>query len=508
MVKTFSFPWRATNSIALLAVFLCPQASAIPDAPRAFCETYGDSPLCAGNEVACTLCHTAPPALNAYGGYVFPSTGYVSGVDYDCGTTGPVDDWSISVSDTYCETRTQAFLAALPASIAFADGFDSDNDTYLNSEEIAAGTHPAQSWDYYEPPEHPVDGLENPQYNVDEYDPVFAFKRLWLTYCGTPPTYGALSGFQLQDESSQLATIESDLSICLDSAYWKDEALHRLFDSAIRPQYAVGYSPNNQFQLGDYRYDYRLASHIMTGGRDSRDLLNANYHINPDGDVVMGLVNSPPGASATQGQQLATDKRAGMITTTWFNMINTMFSALPRTTAAQAYREYLGLDIARLEGLLPTEDEPLDLDQKGVRAPACARCHSTLDPLSYAFAYYQGISGANTGTFSVNRPNDVGLNDSVLFNFSESQASIFDTPLTGDKDPAIVGLTGWAEVATESEHFKRKVVQRVFEHATGRPLGPDDHADFFALMDQFDEQNYSVDALIHSLVKTDAFGRP
>ena len=85
-----------------------------------------------------------------------------------------------------------------------------------------------------------------------------------------------------------------------------------------------------------------------------------------------------------------------MITTAWFFVINTMFTAVPRTTAAQAYRSYLGYDIARSEGLIePPAGTPLiDYDQKGVTEEECAVCHRTLDPLSYAFTRYKGLIGS------------------------------------------------------------------------------------------------------------------
>ena len=79
-------------------------------------------------------------------------------------------------------------------------------------------------------------------------------------------------------------------------------------------------------------------------------------------------------------------------------MSNTMFTSIPRTTAAQAYRAFLGYDIAKLEGLWPVAGEPADYDNKGVGAPACAGCHATLDPLTYPFSRYEGIGGG--GPFS------------------------------------------------------------------------------------------------------------
>jgi len=75
-----------------------------------------------------------------------------------------------------------------------------------------------------------------------------------------------------------------------------------------------------------------------------------------------------------------------MLTTRWFLAKNTMLTPVPRTTAAQAYRAYLGYDIAKLEGLQPVAGEPVDYDRKRVTAEQCAVCHSTLDPLSYPFS--------------------------------------------------------------------------------------------------------------------------
>lgn len=37
-----------------------------------------------------------------------------------------------------------------------------------------------------------------------------------------------------------------------------------------------------------------------------------------------------------------------MLTTRWFLAKNTMVTPIPRTTAAQAYRAYLGYDIAKM----------------------------------------------------------------------------------------------------------------------------------------------------------------
>jgi hypothetical protein len=487
------------HALASLTLFLVSTniAHAIPDAPRVFCETYPASPFCNGTEVACTMCHTAPPSINDYGGYVWPN------YEYDCGDAGVVDYWSVSVSDTYCENRRDAFLAALSTGLAFAETFDSDNDGTINLVEINDGTHPSNIADVKTPPS-PASGEENPIYNVDGYDSLFAYKRIWYTYCGEPASFDDVTAFSALDENAQGTELQTILASCLDSDYWKNEALHRIFDAAIRPQYAVSYDPNLQFPLADYRYDYRLASHIMRE-ENIKALLSADYHIEEDESITEGTFNIPSSTSAGQlGQQLQTDKRAGMITTTWFLMINSMFSKIPRIAAAQAYRTYLGLDVALSKGLLPTDGEPLDIDELGIASPPCATCHNTLDPISYPFAYYNGIGGG-LGEFNANRP-EQKMPGTDFDNVTQSV--LLDVPLTGTKAPKDVGLLGWAEVARSSEHFKRNMVQQLFEHATDRPLNTLDHDEFFSLVDNFDEQDYQVNALLSDIVQTDAFGRP
>ena len=81
----------------------------------------------------------------------------------------------------------------------------------------------------------------------------------------------------------------------------------------------------------------------MSGNRDVRDLLLADYY-------VEASANDSPSyrrVNTLNGQNLEpsarrNDQYAGLL-------INTMFTPIPRTTAAQAYRAYLGLDIAKSE---------------------------------------------------------------------------------------------------------------------------------------------------------------
>ena len=369
-----SFAWRSAAvrwplllSAALLSAL---PSAAKPFAPRTFCSIYSDAPTCSGNVPACMFCHVAPPDLNVFGLAVHDAL------------PGEIED-------------------TLPDALSLVENLDSDGDGSSNLEEILLGTRPGDPNSHTSIDAVP-EGEPNPDYALGSWDPVYAYRRVSIAYCGAPPGFEALEEVRAAtDEAAGRMLVHAKLSACLASDFWRNTGLMRLADKRIRPLQAVNI--DGVIPLADYAWDYRLFVHALTGDRDARDLLLATYHIDPDGNVVNGVI-SPPEGFDIGGQPLEAERRAGMITTQWFLMIHTMFSELPRTTAAQAYRAYLGHDIAKNEGLLPVDGEPIDIDDRGVDGEACVLCHATLDPLSYAFAYYEGIQGAATGTYRVNRP--------------------------------------------------------------------------------------------------------
>src|SRR5439155_499587 len=89
----------------------------------------------------------------------------------------------------------------------------------------------------------------------------------------------------------------------------------------------------------------------------------------------------------------------------WNLGYNVMFTALPRNAASQAYRAYLGLDIAKQEGLYAISSEPRDYDGKGVTQDLCKQCHATLDPLAYPWRNFNGLTGGGAmfGTYQTMR---------------------------------------------------------------------------------------------------------
>jgi hypothetical protein len=169
-----------------------------------------------------------------------------------------------------------------------------------------------------------------------------------------------------------------------------------------------------------------------------------------------------------------------------------MFSPLPRTTAAQAYRSYLGLDIAKGEGILPIADEPRDVDSKGVQNLTCAACHSTLDPLAYAFSSYNGI-------------------EISVFGNPSGQYEDGRTPWGADgffMGEPVNDLLAWANKAANSDAFKRTLVDTFYEHALGHELSARDIDEHATLTGTVAEDAYSANRLIHRLVDSMAFGAP
>lgn len=454
--------------LALGAALGAAPAAAKPVGPRLACAHYPDAPMCRGAVVACTQCHTAPPDLNAYGNDVSNALAVLELV-YE-------DDLGDALVDV--------------------EGLDSDGDGLTNLEEIVLGTRPGDGASFFRAP-LPPSGEPNPVFDVGNYDEAFAFRRVFVGYCGRSPTFAEREAFAaLSSAGERRAARHAALDACLASPYWTSEGLPRLADKRIRPLQAV--NVDGVIPLADYSWDYRLFVHALTGNRDARDLLLADYHVDAAGNVIDDVV-AGDGDQQVGGQPVPPGQRAGMITTQWFLMIHTMFSELPRTTAAQAYRAWLGQDIARSEGLLPVEGEPKDIDDKGVDdQDTCIYCHATLDPLSYAFSHYNGIGGnGGNGAFAPGRPS---------WEPSEVEAVLLDVPLG---DTATVGVTGWAAIAADSPQFRQNIATMFLAHAVGHAPLPDELDDLQALADGFDDvDGYVAAALLHRLIDTDAFGVP
>lgn len=463
-------------------------ALARPTAPVVFCEAYPEAAGCLGRVVSCTECHvsTAPPEWNVFGQALIAAL-----------------------------PRDRGFEEALPVALASEEAGDADGDGDTNLEEIRAGTLPGDPFSFWRAPEV-VEGAQNPGFAVGEYDYRFALRRASATYCGRSPSYAEFEAFgagldglsESEAAEVQRERLHAALDVCLQSEHFSRVLLPRLADNRIRPLFAIG--PDTSVRIGparlvigDYGYDYRLWRYLLTGDRDMRELLTAQYHVEEDGAGelvrVEGVLAQPDPAALAGGQPLAPERRAGLLTTQWFLAINTMFSALPRTTAAQAYRAFLGADIAASDGIRPVPGEPADIDDKGVDGAVCAQCHSTLDPLAYAFAKYAGIDDGYAGAFGNYEPTRV-TRYMPEWSDSAQQAWLLGQP--------VADLLEWAQVAVASDEFKRNMASMFFTQALNREPWPEEAEEFAGLWQSLPGDGYSAWRLIHRLVDTSAFGVP
>ena len=504
-------PLRRTTSwaspIALIACALSWSVTALarPEGPRAFCSVYADAPECMGGVPQCNLCHdsTFPATWNAYG---LALKGALAG---------------------------QAFEQALPAALIAVEAQDSDKDGVANDKEIAAGTLPGSEMSRPMVQDAGADDLpENPDYAIGRYDLAYAYKRASVLYCGRSPSYEDMRPFRdgTKRPEQLKALLHERVEACLGGEYWLKEGLPRLADDRIRPIRNLGQDAEVfitipipglfgevrlRSTMGDYRFDYRLWTYVLSGNRDARDLLLAQYHIeeNPDGSwkKTEELIPKADEKATAGGQRLEKQYRAGMITTMWFLTRNTMFTDLPRTTAAAAYRAYLGNDISKMQGLMPVAGQPDDIDDKGVDAPRCAACHSTLDPLSYAFAPYTGFE------FDLFTVTDIFLFGQMngLFGVYKADRALSRMPRwTPEKQqPWLLGqkvdsLRQWAEVAAKSDEFAKNLANVFYVQAFAREAEGTALTEFTALWKGLSAENFSTNRLIHRLIDTYAFGVP
>jgi hypothetical protein len=470
---------------------LVTSSDAQPPGPTQFCEVYAEAPACKAGEVSCATCHVSPPSFNVYGQDI-------------ADVLAPGEDRPLH-ADLFSERLADA-LAAVAS-------LDSDKDGYTNEEEILAGTSPSDErsvpggGDCVDT--HPRDG-----WNVCGYDPGYAFKRVMLDFCGHSPT---LAEREAYDKSRDQPTLlHETLDRCLETEHWRGMRgrVWNLANRKINPQQAVkAGTRSGPIPLADYDDDYAYFVWTQTGNRDAREVLTGTYFVEAryvDGRTEYSDWDRTPDRDYDRRgyeryQAVSRERRAGMLTHRWFLMSHTMFTGVPRTTAAQAYRAYLGYDIARLEGLHPVPSEPVDYDAKGVAAEGCASCHSTLDPLTYPFSRYEGIGGGN------GRYESYAYNDDRLDGFTWVDGdAVADTPESGVLfGEPVADLVEWAAVAADSEAFRRATVRdywRLLFHEEPRVT---EQGDFGQLVADFGEvHNYRVERMLHALIDTEAYGAP
>lgn len=480
--------WIAGAGIGVLALLVA-RSDAQPPGPQAFCEVYPSAPACVSGEVSCSTCHVAPPSLNPYG------------LDVQA-ELAPGQERPLHV-DT--------FSAELGAALVAVEGKDSDGDGFSNLAEIEAGSAPS---DASSTPDGGgcVDTKPEDGWDVCGYDADHAFKRVHLDFCGQSPTLAQREAFRAAEDRHQ--ALHDALSACLESEAWRgiDGRLWNLANRKINPQQAVKTGRDSgPIPLADYDDDYAYFVWTQSGDRDARLVLTGKTFVSARYEggrtVYEEWDRSPTEDLDLRGydayQAVRRSRRAGLLTHRWFLMSNTMFTAVPRTTAAQAYRAFLGYDIARLEGLEPVANEPQDYDSKGVGAEGCAVCHSTLDPLTYPFSRYEGIGGGNAESYSYAADRLYGFVD-------VDGPRVVDTPEQGVLfGQPVADLVEWAAVAADSDAFRRATVRDYWRLLFAEEPRATEQAEYGALVRAFgDTHGYVVEAMLHDLIDTEAYGAP
>lgn len=474
-------------------LFFAPQVDAKPLATSAFCEVYPDTPACTSDEVQCSMCHTIPPSRNVYG----------------------AEMESVLAPDIDRPLSDLQFRSGLSTALRGIESGDSDQDGATNLQEITAGTSP---YDRSSKPssETGCDEYIAVGYDVCGYDPVYVFKKLHIDFCGYSPSRKDVASFLEVDNQRQ--SLHEALESCLDSEFWigRYGVVWNLANAKIGPSKAIKSGPEDPgpIPLADYFDDYNFFVYTQTDDRSAQDLLIGDYFVErkvEDGKTSYVPFQRTPREDydirGEGGAQLVPQsKRAGMLTHRWFLMSNTMFTGIPRTTAAQAYRAYLGYDISRLEGLVPVVGEPVDYDNKDVKKEECAICHSTLDPLSYPFSRYEGIGGGSSNnripfTYNPNR---------MRFFTEVDGDSVGDTPEAGYIfGQPVNSLVDWAQVASASDAFSRALVGDYWELLIGDRPRDNELAEFELLWKTFmTDHNYQVELMLHDFIMTEAYGVP
>jgi hypothetical protein len=296
--------------------------------------------------------------------------------------------------------------------------------------------------------------------------------------------------------------LDQELDRCLGTDFWrgKNGILWRLAHPKIRPVGSLKDGEDQgQIPLADYYDDYHLFTWSHTDDHDVRSVLTANFFVTRTGTnpTVYTQVNT------LGSQAVEQSRRAGNMTSAWTLVYFVMFTALPRNAASQMYRGYLGLDIAKQEGLYSVANEPRDYDAKGVQAQACAACHATLDPLSYPFRNFNGLSGGQNqfGRYVPNRIETFFANQSPIINQIPESGAIFGQPVSG--------LSQWAQVAANSDQFLVATATDYWKLLMGHPPKPEENAEFVALWRGLkNTHNYRVRGMLHDLIRTEAYGAP
>ena len=474
-------------------------ASAKPFAPRLLCAANPDLPACSGKTPSCSFCHlSVPPALNPFGAALLQAT----------------TDTGVELTDDE---------SAIKALFDHAANLDSDGDGTVNGQELAAGSLPGSRTS------QPAADLCG-QADGCPYDYDYAFKKIWLGVCGEPPAYDDYLTFTRLSVEQKVSALDTQLDDCLQTDHWrgKDGVIWEIGHYKIRPMGNLKLGEDaGQIPAVDYYADYNLFVYSQIDGHDAREQLLADYSVERTVSGDVSTYAKLPVARLTDGQVMQPERRVGLLTSFWNFSVYLNYTGVARVLVAQAFNAYLGINLAVMQGLNPVnpdESKFRDYDLKGVEQPACAACHTTIDPLAYPFRNYNGLTGTTAILGGQNAPllqdvRKLGDEENLTpLSYALPRLDYLEQTIPGIKDMPEAGyifgkrvenLNEWAEVLVNSDEFAANSVRDYWKVLIGSDPSLRGQAEFQQLWKDFKgKHEFSVEAMLHDMIKTAAYGTP
>ncbi len=487
------------------------QLHAKPLAPDLFCKAFPDIPACAGSALKCSFCHIpASSSTNAFGSCLqahlkakqlpYPSTR---------------------------ETMAEAITAI--------GDQDCDHDGFPNKQELLAGSLPADanSLPYADrcTETRSQASASAPRWNHCTADLAYVYQKVWKDFCGEPPEFDEYQDFKKLSPDKKKSALTKQLDDCLASNNWrgKDGVIWEIGHYKIRPVGSVkaGEDPG-LIPIVDYYADFNLFVYTQIDGHDARDMLLAPYTVSRTGggsQPTTYTMQSPD--RLRDGQLMQPQYRVGLLSTFWNLGFYLNFTGIARVLVAQAFNAYLGFTLSDMQGLNPPDvslSKFKDYDAKGVARSECAVCHETIDPLAYPFRNYNGLTGTTPnqvfGKGTLADPSNLGdENNLIPLSYSRARLTALDQSYPGIIEMPETGfifgqrvesLNEWAQVLVNSDAFAANLVRDYWKVLIGHePKTPGEHQEFTKLWKDFKTvHQYSVDAMLHDLVNTEAYRVP
>ncbi len=495
------FSRLALTITLLLGLIALSKAQAKPLESALFCKSFPESPLCAGASVSCNLCHNgAPPAFNSFGVCLKAAL-------LQSGTELPAD------------------AEGLRSLVESVGDDDCDADGFANMQEIQQGSLPGS---FASIPFSKACKSGDPACSPN---PDYVYKKIWLDVCGEPPAYDEFVKFKKFSAPKKAEALDKLLDTCMESNHWrgKDGVVWEIGHYKIRPVGSVksGEDPGI-IPIVDYYADFHLFVYSQIDGHDARDMLLADYMVSRNEATATRTVYTKlTPQRLLDGQVMQPERRVGLLTTFWNLSFYLNYTGIARVLVAQAFNAYLGVSLAQMQGLNPPDPELSlfkDYDSKGVTRPECAQCHMTIDPLTYPFRNYNGLTGTTRvlqGQSATPLQNLANLGDErnlTPLSYALPRMEYLNDQYPGIKAMPEVGyilgqrvnnLREWAQVLVASDMFAANLVKDYWKVMIGHEPRGEEIKEFETLWRNFKSvHNYSVKAMLHELIQTEAYSVP